>query len=113
MTMDTVADFVEHYADELFTFDKHGKISLNESNLPFLREVLIEIFKKPHKLKAGTYGAGILIPGYSYTLIDKKIAGHELGLVLECCEAQESGENCISMREFFNTFSEERIPEIS
>ena len=45
----TVADFVEENAEIIFTVFDGGKIGLNQDSVPYIRELLITLFKTPHK----------------------------------------------------------------
>lgn len=59
----TVADFVEENAEIIFTVFDGGKIGLNQDSVPYIRELLITLFKTPHKLKAGQNASGLIVPG--------------------------------------------------
>ncbi|MCP4258253.1 MAG: hypothetical protein GY774_12260 [Planctomycetes bacterium] len=110
----TVADFVEENAEIIFTVFDGGKIGLNQDSVPYIRELLITLFKTPHKLKAGQNASGLIVPGYGYELLDKTHPRAPLSLVLkDSSEKQGNGEYVISLEEFINAFSDAFIPGTS
>jgi hypothetical protein len=107
----TVADFVEENADLIFTVGDNGKISLSRKNTQLIRQKLIELFQKPHTLRAESVSNGLLVSGYRYQLLNKDAPrGTEHLMMIDAEPSQGAGEYCISLKEFINAFSNGEIP---